>query len=482
MTFRKIPVNVPFWSNVEDESKVNVADQRNDVIKDLAGTTIRRPGLAIFGDELSQSVDGWFYWEHTDLVYIVSGTNLYSLTQNGTVTLISSGVFTAGKNVTFAESGDFSLITAGATRKIFITNGGRVVVYNGAATSTLNGANDPVQSSHVVMFDTYLLSNELSNTQYDESVLRSKVADPITFEGAFFSAESHPDKLTALHTEWDELALFGQRSIENFYNDKTTPLTAIPGATIADGTRSPWTIKLIDNAYLFMNKARRLIRIDGRQPIVVSQPIDNILNDEPDYENAEGEKITLKGKTLYLLTINDRTLVYDYSINEWVGEWTFWNKTRAKYQAFKARNFINIEPWNMTLCTDKGNGKLYKLDFETYQDYGNEIRSSVITGNIDHGTSREKRSNELKIKLKRGKKVKTLDADVEPKMLLRWKDNGSGVWSNYRDIPLGFQGDNIFYYSLFMLGTYRSRQYEFVCTDNVPFSIVEVNEDVELLR
>jgi hypothetical protein len=47
---------------------------------------------------------------------------------------------------------------------------------------------------------------------------------------------------------------------------------------------------------------------------------------------------------------------------------------------------------------------------------------------------------------------------------------------------LGFQGDTEFYYSLFQLGSYRARQYELVVTDDTPFSIVEVEEDVDLLR
>ena len=484
MTFRKIPVNVPFWSNAESESKANiVAEQRRDVIKDVLGSTIRRPGLVVFATtELPEPADGMYYWESKDLVYVVSAGNLYSLSEGGVLTAIGTGLYGSGNHVSWAESANLELVTAGAIRKLFSTNGGRIVSYDGTTAAKLEGAEDPVLSSHIIMFDTYLLSNELSGEKHDESIFHSKVADPITFEGAYFSAENKPDTIKAMHTEYDEIALFGTKTLEAFYNNGVDPFAAIPGATTPQGTLSPWTIKMVDSAWFMLNDDKRLVRIDGRQAIVLSQAIDDLLSELPDLANAEGEIFTLKGKTLYLLTINERTFVYDFALREWVGEWGFWSKTTATYRGFKGRNFVNVKPWGLTLCTDPGTGKIYKLDFDTYQDYGNEIRSSVITGWIDHGTGREKRSNELRFKLKRGKGHKIAPTTVNPKLLVRWADNGSKVFSNYREILLGFEGEDDFFYSLFQLGSYRSRQYEIVCTDNVPFSIVDAEEDVELLR
>lgn len=483
MAFRKIPINVPFWANAEDESRANVAEERRDVMKDPTGSTIRRPALVPFAQELPEPADGMFYWESADLVYIVSAGNLYSFSEAGVLTLIESGLFTDQTHVTWAESADLTLITAGAVRKLFASNGGVPVEYDGTTAQKLTDTDAPQQSTHLVMFDTYLLSNDKSQAKFDESVVHSEEANPVSFKGAFFSAENKADPLNALLSEWDEVALFGSRSIENFYNDGVEPFVPIPGGTVADGTRSPWTIKIVDNAYFFLNTGRRLVRLDGRQPTVLSQAIDNILSESPDFENAEGEVFTLQGKTLYLLTINDRTFVYDYALQEWVGEWGSWDTTTATYRKFKARNFLDVKPWGVTLCTDKDTGAIYKLDFDEDRDAGDvEVRSSVITGNIDHGTGREKRSNELRLRLKRGQKPKVSDTDEPPKLLVRWRDNGSKVWSNWRDVFLGFEGDAEFYYSLYMLGSYRARQYNFVCTDDVAFSIVDVEEDVELLR
>lgn len=483
MAYRKIQVNAPFFSNVEDESRPEIlAESRRDVIKDALGATVKRPGLSVFSDELPGVIQGQFYWKHTDLVYIVCDKGLYSLSKTGVVVLIASGLLENSQNVVWSESSDFTLVTAGAVKKLFLTNGGRIVEYDGATAQKLSDSDAPINASHIIMFDSYMLSNDLSDPKLEESIKLSKVADPINFEGAFFSAENKSDAINAIHRGWDEIAIFGSGSIENFYNNGVAPFVPIPGGNIESGTLSPWTIKLAGNSYFYLDSDRKVIRLAGRQPIEVSQAIDNLLDGDVDYKGAEGDVLTIGSNKLYLLTINDRTFVFDYQTNEWVGEWGFWDKNTATYQRFKARNFLNIKQWGKTLCTDKSTGTVYDIDFGVYQDADDEIRSSIITGNIDHGTGRLKRSNELRLRLKRGTISQTAVEQIAPRLLIRWRDNGKRDWSNWREVDLGFAGDTKFYYSLYQLGSYQSRQYEFICSDDTPFSIIEVEEDVTLLR
>jgi len=484
MPFLKVPVNVAYWSNVEEEARSIVAEERYDVIKDTLGATVRRPCLKEFYDGLPAAADGLYYWDETDLCYVVSNGNLYSIDIDANLTLIGSDLFNLNTPVIWDKSGDFTLVVTGSTKKLFAANGGRIVKYDKTTASKITEGAAPELCTHVVIFDSYGIANERGHVQYEESALLSEVADPDNYDGEFFSAENKSDEVIAVHSEWDEVALFGTESIEPFYNDGSTPITKIPGGNTPDGTRSPYSIKFADNAYFYLNKDRQVVRLDGRQPLPISQPVDDILDIGNDAiaQASRGEIVTLGKKQFYLLTINGQTLVYDIQLREWAGKWATWDKTYARYGAFKGRNIVNIKQWNKTLCTDPDTGKIYELTYDLNQDVGEEVRSSVVTGNIDHGTGREKRSNELRLRLKRGQAARLTIDDVEPVMLVRWNDNGSGIWSNYREVPLGFTGDGEFYYSLFQLGSYRARQYEFVVTDNVPFSIVEVEEDVEFQR
>jgi len=483
MAFRKININAPLFTNVEDEARSSlIAEARYDVMKDSLGATIRRPGFSEHITGLDRFVEGMFYWRNTDLVYFVSNGNFYSLDKYGVTTLISSGVFNLGEHTSWGESPDLTLVTSGEVRKIFVTNGGRIVYHDGTNTQQLTSSNTPVQSSHLILFKTYLMSTELNDSKYDETIIHSDIAAPLTWSGDYFSAENKPDKLNAIHTAWDEIALFGPDSIENVYNDGVTPFTSIPGGLVQSGTLSPWTIKNSENSYFYLDTDRRVIRLTGRQPLPVSGAIDDLLEGDIDYANATGEILSLNKVKLYLLTINDRTLVYDIGKNEWIAEWATWNKSTAKYDKFGKQHFLNIKDWGVSLCCDTDIGTIYKVESDVYQDNGEEMRSSVITGQIDHRTGREKRSNELKLRIKKGQVQRVTLDDPEPLLLVRWRDNGSKVWSNYREIPLGWAGETEFYHSLFQLGSYRSRQYEFMCSDNTPFSLIEAEEDVTLLR
>ena len=51
MALRKIEVNAPFFSNIEDDARSSVVSaERRDVVKDTLGATVRRPGLSVFTD------------------------------------------------------------------------------------------------------------------------------------------------------------------------------------------------------------------------------------------------------------------------------------------------------------------------------------------------------------------------------------------------------------------------------------------------
>jgi len=113
------------------------------------------------------------------------------------------------------------------------------------------------------------------------------------------------------------------------------------------------------------------------------------------------------------------------------------------------------------------------------QDDGNEIKFLNTTGWIDHGNSSEKRSNRLTIWTKRGQGSVT--ADEPPRLMVRWRDNANDSFSNFQNVDLGRVGDSVSIARIDNLGTYRKRQWEFSMTDNVPFVLVDVEENVDQL-
>jgi hypothetical protein len=109
-----------------------------------------------------------------------------------------------------------------------------------------------------------------------------------------------------------------------------------------------------------------------------------------------------------------------------------------------------------------------------YDDANNDMVSYRRTGWLDWGdTSVIKHSKELFVK------TKTFSADgvTSPKMLLRWRDDGYPVWSDFVELELDpkYFGDFIIHIS--RMGCYRSRQYEFRLSDEVDMALVNVQEN-----
>ena len=69
---------------------------------------------------------------------------------------------------------------------------------------------------------------------------------------------------------------------------------------------------------------------------------------------------------------------------------------------------------------------------------------------------------------------------VDPKLLIRYRNDGKPNWSNYREVSLGKLGDTEIFKRISGLGSYRNRQYEIVCTAGVPLTITGLEENVNL--
>lgn len=466
MPFINLPINQELYQNVDDSSLSNKSPERHDVFMDESGSMVRRPGLEDYTTAGTGPIHGWFYWAYKNLVYLASGKDLYSLSENGTTTLIGSDLFDPSARVIWDEA-------INPNRKIFGTNGGIPVEYDGSTAQKLTDANAPQLATHLAIFDTYMVANQTGTQKVEYSV----VGKPTVFNAEFVTAEAQSDNLVFVGVGWDEIVAIGKKTQEFFYDDVVTPFVPKPGAIIEEGCISPYSVKLIDNAWFFLNHERKVMRINGRQPLVLSVPVDKVLSGLTNVTDAIGDELTVGGRTFYVLTFptDEKTIVLDYSLNRWEGEWGSWDTITASYKRWRGNCILYVPEWNQHLVGDFQNNKIYKASLTQYQDGDDLIRSSWMTGNIDHGTSLWKRSLRLRIRAKRG------EGDINedtPVLMLRYRDNGNKAWGNTRNISLGKEGENEFYWEGGPLGRYRSRQYEVSITDNVPLTLVSIEENV----
>jgi len=116
------------------------------------------------------------------------------------------------------------------------------------------------------------------------------------------------------------------------------------------------------------------------------------------------------------------------------------------------------------------------LSTDIYDDNGSPIRLKRVTGHIDYGTLDWKRSDSMLIRMKRGTGLPTRT----PILTIRWK-NENLSWSRPREISLGDIGDKEIVRQLNLLGMFRTRQYEIVCSEAVPVVFGEAKEELTIL-
>jgi hypothetical protein len=129
----------------------------------------------------------------------------------------------------------------------------------------------------------------------------------------------------------------------------------------------------------------------------------------------------------------------------------------------------------MHLIGDRKTSAIYQLAPTSFQDNGATIRSLIQTGHISHGTLFPKTSNELIMRIKRGAGG---TAGNVPVFEVRWR-NDNGAWSNYHQVSLGKIGDMNIIGRLLRLGQYRTRQWEFIHSDDTDFVLSDLEEDAE---
>ena len=336
-------------------------------------------------------------------------------------------------------------------------------------------------ATHVAWVNSRFVANHVDTNYYSFTD-----TDPFTFtiENNYWSSTDNPvacdykgDKLAALFTSWQEIYAWGTQGLQVFQDDGVTPFVNVPGAASEVGLEAVYSVKAIDNtiyALCVVDNKRVVIRLQGRTPQVISEPIANVLSEMSVVSDAIADVLSVGGMAIYLLNFPtaNQTWAYDYKSDVWL-RWGYWNRIKGSHDRFLGQHACFVKKWNKHLIMSSVDGKIYEMSRSVFSDAGNPMVSYRRTGWLDHGnTSTVKHSNELTLK------VKTFanDGVTSPKLLLRWRDDGYPIWSNYVHIDLdpAYFGD--FVATLSRMGQYRSRQYEFRLSDEVDMALVNVVE------
>lgn len=468
----KIPIFAPVQKGVDGIELTDENFSLVDGYRTIGGGTTKRPGSkAIFtaSAALGVGVDGMFYWAEKDVVMLCGGGDIYQLTY-----VSNTPVVTKLTSTPLLNQGTPVSMTVDGTN-FYAANGGRIVC------TTLNGTpayiadpDAPTNVAQIAFLDGYILAIDSSNKFYWSDVNAGTSWNALSFA----SAAGSPDLISALKVFNREVYLFGQRSIEVWENDGTTPFSRIPGGYIQSGCSAPSALVEDENSIYWLDENRRLVRFAGKSVERLSTRFDRELQRLSKVSDAIAQKIQIDGYVFFIFSFpfDNRTLVYNQTADDW-GEWGKWNLTDAKYDRWIGNSYCYAERWGLHLIGRNDSLIVSELNKKYANDDGDTIRLARTTGHIDNGTGQTKQCNELRFRAKRGAGM----SDRVPKLMLRYKlDNKN--WSNIKEFSLGNIGEYDLTLRDIRRHQYRTKQYEFTATDAVDIVFSNAEEDFEVLR
>ena len=316
--------------------------------------------------------------------------------------------------------------------------------------------------------NSFLFTDVSPVTNMMDTAYWGSVDNPLT-------CDAKGDNLLAIFAAWQELYACGSQGNEIWQNDGVTPYSPIAGAFSEGGIEAPYSFVVADNTVFMLSViagTRVVVKLQGRAPVVISDPIARILSEMEDVSDAIGDLIGVGGLAMYLLTFPSakQTWAYDYKNDVWV-RWGYWDAESGLHNHFIGQHATYVKKWNKHLIQSRLDGKIYELDRNTFDDDGAEMVSYRRTGWINHGTYNRKVCDQFYVKCKAGmSNIGTL--------LVRWRDEGREEWGAWVDIPLQPVGQRDFIAKTNRFGMYRSRQYEFRLSDNADLVLVGVDTEL----
>jgi hypothetical protein len=293
-----------------------------------------RPGDGIVANGTGPGTDrGGINWN--GVCYRVMGTKLVSVASNGAVTVLGD----VGGPVNALVTMDYSF------DRLAIASGGRLYYYwNGALTQVTDPDLGVVLD--VVWVDGYFMTTD------GEFLIVTELNDPTQVNPLKYgSSEIDPDPVVALLKLRNEIYALNRNTIEVFDNvgGDLFPFQRIDGAQIQKGCLGTHACCVYLETVAFLGSGRNeqpgiYLGANATTQKISTQEIDNLLMT---YTEAQLAQVKLEARNdknhqnLYV-HLPDRTVVYDASASEALGDQVWFTLTTAVvgFSQYRARNLV----------------------------------------------------------------------------------------------------------------------------------------------
>lgn len=423
----------------------------------------KRSGVSTIATLGSGTIRGVYFWEDQAKAYVVLGDDIaiYSMPAGTLSTTLNSVFGTSSGEVGFTE-----FLYEDGTVKLVVTDGTTLSTIDTANTVVAGADADmPVHIPQIVFLDGYLFLVKVNTAD----LYNSNLNDPLAYTaGDFISSEMIPDRATWLSKLNNYLLLWGNESIEYFWdaanesgsplqrNDTPIKLVGLIGGIAHHGNKI-YFVGDVNHSEpsLFMLEDFKITPIGNEQMrrFLTGAVASSI------YANV----VSTDGHDFYVLHNGSYTFALELETLLWT-RWGFAQTDSFDLQyAFNMKNSTAYTP----VFTRASTQKLYKFSPSIYQDDSSTMTVKWISDNEEFDTYKQKSMSGL-----------TIWADKptsSSSVLVQWSDDDYQTYTTgisvdlYQEIP-----------DLKRLGRFRRRAFKFTHESNHPLRIHGIEVDINM--
>ena len=426
-----------------------------------------RPGDGIVANGTGPGTDrGGINWN--GICYRVMGTKLVTVASDGAVTVLGD----VGGPVNTLVTMDYSF------DRLAIASGGRLYYWNGSLTQVTDA--DLGLVLDVVWVDGYFMTTD------GELLIVTELSDPTQVNPLKYgSSEVDPDPVVALLKLRNEVYALNRNTIEVFDNvgGELFPFARIDGAQVQKGVIGTQACCVYIERIAFLGSGRNeapgiYVGAAATTQKISTQEIDNLLLQ---YTEAQLATVKLEARNdknhehLYV-HLPDRTIVYDASASEALGEqvWFTLTTTVVGFAQYRARNLVwCYDKW---LVGDPQSSAIGYLVQTTGHHWGQQVRwefGTLIVYNDGNGVI----FNELELVSLTG----SVALGTNPQISTSYSVDGQS-WSQDRSITVGTIGNTAKRLAWFQQGHMRNwRIQRFRGDSDAHVSFIRLEAQIEAL-
>lgn len=367
--------------------------------------------------------------------YFVNGTSLFRV--NRDFTTDNLGVIDGTSRVSMADNGLQICIVVPSLKGFIFTEDPDTLTEITDSDFTANG-----QSKQVCFKDGFFVHTA------DKKFFISNLNDGLTYDALDFgTAEVDPDGIVGCHVSRNQLFIFGNETIEPFQNigGADFPFQRIPGGVVPKGLKSAFTSIEFDNSFVFLgagtNEKPAVWRYTGNSAQKISNSaIDTALQEYTDAElsSAFSMSYAQNGSYFVMFTLPRNCFVYDATASSLQGR-PVWHERRSGLgDGERWRVNSMIEAYGEILVGDAFDGRIGKINDETFTEYGDVIIRTVTSSPFEAQT-RQIFVSKIEVEIQAGVGNLALPG-TDPIMRMSFSDDGSSTFSNEMERPMGAAG------------------------------------------